>query len=77
MAILITGGTGFIGSALARRLVERGEKDIVLFHIGPRFDRVADIKDKVKVVQGDLKVWPEVLNVIRDNNIGRPGEPFL
>jgi len=35
MAILITGGTGFIGSALARRLVERGEKDIVLFHIGP------------------------------------------
>jgi threonine 3-dehydrogenase len=69
MAILITGGTGFIGSALARRLVERGEKDIVLFHIGPRFDRVADIKDKVKIVQGDLKVWSEVLNVIRDNNI--------
>ena len=69
MAILITGGTGFIGSALAHRLVERGEKDIVLFHISPRFDRVMDIKDKVKIVQGDLKVWPEVLNVIKDNDI--------
>jgi nucleoside-diphosphate-sugar epimerase len=69
MAILITGGTGFIGSALACKLVERGEKDIVLFDIGPRFDRVANIKDKVKIVQGDLKVWSEVFNVIKDNNV--------
>lgn len=69
MSILITGGTGFIGSGLARRLVERGEKDIVLFDIAPRFDRVADIKDKVKIVQGDLKLWPEVMNVIKDNNV--------
>ena len=69
MAILITGGTGFIGSGLARKLVERGEKDIVLFDIAPRLDRVADIKGKVKIVQGDLKVWPEVMNVIKDNNV--------
>ncbi len=69
MAILITGGTGFIGSGLARNLVERGEKDIVLFDIAPNLDRVADIKDKVKIVRGDLLIWPEVMNVIKDNNI--------
>lgn len=69
MTILITGGTGFVGSGLARKLVERGEKDIVLFDIAPRFDRVADIEDKVKIVRGDLLVWPEVLNVIQENNI--------
>jgi nucleoside-diphosphate-sugar epimerase len=69
MAILITGGTGFVGSGLARRLVERGEKDIVLFDIAPNLNRVADIKDKVKIVQGDLKVWSEIMNVIKDNNI--------
>ena len=69
MAILITGGTGFIGSGLARSLVERGEKDIVLFDIAPRLNRIMDIKDRVKIVQGDLKVWSEVMNVVKDNNI--------
>ena len=68
MSILITGGTGFIGAGLARRLVERGE-DVVLFDIVPRIERVTDIKDKVKMVPGDLKVWPEVLNVVKDNKI--------
>ncbi len=69
MSILITGGTGFIGSGLARKLVERGEKDIVLFDIAPNLNRVADIKDKVKIVQGDLTVWPEVMNVVKDNKV--------
>lgn len=69
MAILITGGTGFVGSGLACRLVERGEKDIVLFDIAPNLNRVADIKDKVKIVQGDLKVWSEVMNVVKDNKV--------
>jgi len=44
--------------------VERDE-DVVLFDIVPQSERVADIKDKVKVVQGNLEVWPEVLTVTR------------
>ncbi|MCK4788861.1 MAG: NAD-dependent epimerase/dehydratase family protein [Desulfobacteraceae bacterium] len=68
MSILITGGTGFLGAGLARRLLDRGE-EVVLFDVVPRIERVADIKDKVKVVQGDLKVWPEVLNVVKENNV--------
>lgn len=68
MIILITGGTGFIGAGLARRLLDRGEQ-VVLFDIAPRMERVSDIKDKVKIVQGDLKVWPEVMNAVKDNKI--------
>lgn len=68
MPILITGGTGFIGAELARRLVARGE-DIILFDIFPRTELVADIKDRVKIVRGDLQVWPEVLNAIRENKV--------
>ncbi len=68
MSVLITGGTGGIGVGLAHELVKKGE-DVVLFDIAPRTERVADIKDKVKVVQGDLKVWPEVLNVVKENNV--------
>ncbi len=68
MSILITGGTGFIGVGLAHRLVEKGE-DVVLFDIAPRNERAAGIKGNVKIVQGDLKVWPEVMNVVRDNHV--------
>jgi threonine 3-dehydrogenase len=68
MSILITGGTGFIGIGLAHELVAKG-KEVVLFDIMPRAERVADIKDKVKVVQGDLKVWPEIMNAVKDNKV--------
>jgi threonine 3-dehydrogenase len=68
MSILITGGTGFIGVGLAHRLVEKGEK-VVLFDIAPRSERAAGIKGNIKIVQGDLKVWPEVMNVVKDNNV--------
>ena len=68
MSILITGGTGFIGVGLAQKLVEKGE-EVILFDIAPQTERVADLKNKVKIVRGDLKVWPEVMNVVKENNV--------
>jgi len=59
---------GFIGVGLAHELVAKGQ-DVVLFDIVIRPERVADIKDNVKIIQGDLKVWPEVMNVVRDNKV--------
>lgn len=68
MNILVTGGTGFIGAELARTLVSRGE-NVVLFDIYPNYARIGDIKDKVKVVQGNLAYWAEVFNVVKNYNI--------
>jgi len=68
MSLLITGGTGFLGAALAKRLVARGD-DVVLFDVVPHSERIEDIKNKVKFVQGGLKVWPEVMNVIKGNKV--------
>ena len=68
MAILITGGTGFLGTSLARRMLEKG-KEVILFARSLHLDRISDIRDKVTLVQGDLKVWPEVVNVVRDNKV--------
>lgn len=68
MSKLITGGTGYIGSELAYLLVEQGNK-VVLFDVEVNHERIADIENEVKVVQGDLGVWPEVFNVVKDNNI--------
>ena len=68
MAKLITGGTGYIGAELAHILVERGE-EVVLFDIVLNEYRVEDIKNKAKMVRGDLGNYSEVLNVVKDNNI--------
>ena len=54
MSILITGGTGWVGTGLAHRLVERGE-DLILFDIAPQIERVADIKNNVKGCPGRPK----------------------
>ncbi len=68
MAKLITGGTGYIGSELAHLLVERGE-EVVLFDISINRYRIEDIEKSVKIVQGDLADFSEVLNVIKYNHI--------
>ena len=68
MSRLITGGTGYIGAELARILANRGE-EVVLFDIVINYHRIEDIKDRVKIVPGDLGNWSEVLNVVKDNNV--------
>jgi threonine 3-dehydrogenase len=67
MAILITGGAGFIGIELAKKFLKRGE-DIVIF------DKIIDDSlfagdKKVIKVKGDITNWPEVLNVVQQNKI--------
>ena len=68
MSKLITGGTGFLGSELSHILVNRGE-DIILFDVNPNWDRIRDIRDKVKVIPGNLTNWSEVFNAIKENNV--------
>jgi len=57
MAIMITGGTGFLGSYLTRHLVhEKGVtgKHLILFDRYPSKDRIADVLDQVTLVTGDV-----------------------
>lgn len=68
MSILITGGSGWIGTGLAHRLAARGE-DLILFDNVPEPGRVGDIMDKVRIVRGDVKVWPEVMNPVKENGV--------
>ena len=45
MSTMITGGTGFLGSYLARHLVlEKDAGDIVLFDMFPQRSRVTEIE---------------------------------
>jgi NAD dependent epimerase/dehydratase family len=50
MAIMITGGTGFLGSYLTRHLAHEKRimgKDLILFDRYPNKDRIADVLDQV------------------------------
>jgi nucleoside-diphosphate-sugar epimerase len=57
--VLITGGLGFIGSNLARRLVELGASvtlvDSLIPEYGGNFANIADIRDKVTVNISDVR----------------------
>ena len=68
MSILITGGCGFIGVNLARTFLEKN-KEIVLFDVVPENQIPADIKDRVQYVRGDVGIWTEVLNVVKDHRV--------
>ncbi len=65
MGTLITGGTGFIGAQVVRLLLEKGEKDIVVFDINPSTKLLDDVADQIEVVRGDLGNFSHVLSVVK------------
>lgn len=72
MALMITGGTGFLGSYLARHLIqEKGFTDIVLFEQHPTYNRIEEIRDQVTVVTGDVLQPTEILAAMKSHNVDR------
>jgi len=65
--ILITGGSGFIGSHVARLLAERGNR-VVLFDLqSPTAEAawwLAPVASRITYVQGSVEHWPEVMSVV-------------
>jgi UDP-N-acetylglucosamine/UDP-N-acetyl-alpha-D-glucosaminouronate 4-epimerase len=64
--VLVTGGAGFIGSNLVRRLLELGDDVRVLdnFSTGGR-PNLADIADDLEIVEGELRSYERVHNATR------------
>ena len=63
MAILVIGGTGFIGPRAIRRLLERGE-EVVCMDINPHSDQLSGMGERLKVMYGDVTSFEDVVKAI-------------
>ena len=67
MAVLVTGGAGYIGSHMVWELVEAGEQVVVLDRLSTGFEWA--VAPEAKLVIGDIGDMELVSGVIRDNDI--------
>ncbi len=70
MAVLITGGTGFVGSFVVRTLLEIGETPVVLDVGGPE-DSLRDFIRRFVYVKGDITDFDLLLQTIQSHGIDR------
>lgn len=67
MNYLITGGAGFIGSNIARYLIEKGESvRIIDNYFSGKKENIEDIKDKMDVIEGDIRDYESCKKAVAD-----------
>ena len=64
--ILVTGGTGLLGSKLLEKLVNGGHKVRALKRNTSRLDKVLSIQDKVEWVEGDVLDIPSLEDLMHE-----------
>ena len=72
MSILITGGAGYIGSHLAKQLLEKNQNIIILDNLSTGNTKTLDILNKInnfKFIQADLKNFKEIEDIFKNNKI--------
>ena len=68
MAVMVTGGTGFIGHRIIRKLVERGE-EVVCFDLAPPRANLTPYLDRIQLYRGDVTQLPHLLEAINEHQV--------
>jgi UDP-glucose 4-epimerase len=82
VSVLITGGTGFVGSHLTRHLIVEKEERVVVFDRFPNRARLADLDGAYALIEGDVLEPQDLMGVMAEHNVDRvihlagvPGRP--
>ncbi len=65
-SVFVTGGTGFIGSYLSRRLVDEGASVSILAREDSSLNLIGDIKNKIRIYRSELTDLDSLLKILRE-----------
>ena len=66
MKYLVTGGAGFIGSNIARHLLQDGQEVRILDNFSSgRHENIADLEGKVEMIEGDIRDYWTVIKAVK------------
>jgi nucleoside-diphosphate-sugar epimerase len=68
MSIMVTGGTGFIGNRIIRKLLERGE-EVVCFDLAPPRANLEPYLDRIRFYRGDVTQIPHLLEAVNTHRV--------
>ena len=68
MSIMVTGGTGFIGSRITRKLVERGE-NVVSFDMALPRPNLQPYLDRIQVYRGDITQITHLMEAVKTHGV--------
>lgn len=69
MKILLTGGTGFIGSNIAKTLSGQGFKVYATYRNTSSFEKCGEFKDKITWISVDQQDWKEEIKTIEPDQL--------
>lgn len=74
MTYLITGGTGFLGSYIAKQLLEQGEQAVLLSRSTPSANSMSEVLtpeqiDKLVYAQGDVQDLARIIHICQEHNV--------
>src|SRR5215216_4625198 len=66
--ILVTGGSGFIGSSVAKALAARGDR-VVAFDVmrTARLEAILAQHGNIEFIQGEITEWPQLMAIVQAN----------